>query len=126
MAKNASRVNTAACATANAAKYPGCAGINTAYVSAAGMSGLFGLRAGSLCKALDHCTGLPAECRLRAAVGSANITAALDLCTAEGVVGGSPVSSKWQAMSSCYVLSFIVLSCAATVFLHNTVVGYAL
>jgi hypothetical protein len=94
MAKNESRVNTATCATANAVKYPGCTGINIAYVTAAGMSGLFGLRAGSFCKALDYCTGLPAECRLRAAVGGANITAALDLCTAEGVVGGSPVSSE--------------------------------
>jgi hypothetical protein len=94
MAKNESRDNTAACATANAVMYPGCTAINTAYISAVGLSGLFGLRAGSLCKALDYCTGLPAECRLRAAVGSANITAALDLCTAEGIVGGSPVSSE--------------------------------
>jgi hypothetical protein len=93
MAKNTSRVFTTACASM-AAKYPGCADINTAYVSAAGMSGLFGLRAGSLCKALAQCTDLPADCRLRAAVGGANVTAALDLCTAEGIVGGSPVSSE--------------------------------
>ncbi|KAF6251912.1 hypothetical protein COO60DRAFT_1674268 [Scenedesmus sp. NREL 46B-D3] len=85
------RVSTAPCA-ANAAKYDACTAINTAYVSPASMSGLFGLRAGSLCRALGMCTGLPAGCRLRAAVAGSDITAALDLCTVEGVVGGSPVS----------------------------------
>jgi hypothetical protein len=99
MAKNASRVNTAACSSV-VGKYPACTAINTNYVSAAGVSGLFGLRAGSLCKALEQCTDLPADCRLRAAVAGTNITAALDLCTAEGIVGGTPVSSKWMFIPS--------------------------
>lgn len=99
MAKNTSRVFTAACASV-VGKYPACTDISAAYISATGMSGLFGLRAGSLCKALGQCTDLPAGCTLREAVAGANVTAALDLCSAEGIVGGTPVSSELAAGSA--------------------------
>lgn len=56
--------------------------------------GYFGLRAGALCAALGECKELPTTCILKAAVNTANITGKIDLCTAEGVAGGSVLSSK--------------------------------
>jgi hypothetical protein len=51
-------------------------------------SGYFGLRAGALCSALQQCSNIPSTCRLTA--GSANVNASsLDLCSAEGVAGGT-------------------------------------
>ncbi|KAF8061401.1 hypothetical protein HT031_004492 [Scenedesmus sp. PABB004] len=82
--------------TAACAAFPGatatCTAINIAYIAPVGSSGLIGLRAGALCKALDQCTGLPATCALTATVGAVNVTGALDTCTAEGITGGSQLS----------------------------------
>lgn len=54
----------------------------------------FALRAGAVCTAMQSCTGLPATCTVPLKATSivtpaVNITGSLDLCTREGLTGGS-------------------------------------
>jgi hypothetical protein len=49
----------------------------------------FALRAGALCTAMQRCINVPQTCVLKMLVGTANISAALDMCSAEGVAGGT-------------------------------------
>lgn len=77
----------------------------------------FGFRAGALCRALRQCTDLPTTCALRAVVRGRNITSNLDLCTAEGVVGGTMLSRKSSTagcdctafVKACFVLHALVI-----------------
>lgn len=77
-----------------------CPSITPRYLTAVeGKStGYFGLRAAALCSALGRCANVPTTCQLRAEVARTNITGALDLCTAEGIVGGSAV---FQGKTCC-------------------------
>lgn len=71
-----------------------CDSIKTKYLTAEDgkSTGYFGLRAAVLCSALGKCVKIPATgCDLKAEVVGVNKTGALDLCTAEGIVGGSAV-----------------------------------
>lgn len=68
-----------------------CTAITTKYITPSGSPGFIGLRAGALCSLVGQCEALPASCTLTALVGSVNVTGTLDLCTAEGIQGGTPV-----------------------------------
>lgn len=70
-----------------------CSFISNAYILPSGSSGYFGLRPGALCSSLGQCASLPADCRLRtsAAPPLVNVTGNLDMCSAEGIAGGSPL-----------------------------------
>jgi hypothetical protein len=72
-----------------------CQFVIQSYIMPAGSSGYFGLRPGAVCSSLGECCGLPASCKLTVGpVPSApltNVTGGLDMCSAEGIVGGSPL-----------------------------------
>jgi hypothetical protein len=66
-----------------------CDDVSSRYITpTAASSGYFGLRAGALCSALEQCSNLPSTCRLTSGTASVNASS-LDLCSAEGVVGGT-------------------------------------
>lgn len=71
-----------------------CQFIIQSYLMPAGSSGYFGLRPGAVCKSLGECSALPPECKLKVTEGTplANVTGGLDMCTAEGVSGGSALT----------------------------------
>lgn len=72
-----------------------CQFVIQSYIMPAGSSGYFGLRPGAVCSSLGECSALPVSCKLTVApVPSApltNVTGGLDMCSAEGIVGGSPL-----------------------------------
>jgi hypothetical protein len=72
-----------------------CQFIIQSYIMPAGSSGYFGLRPGAVCKSLGECSALPPDCNLKVTDGTplANVTGGLDMCTAEGVSGGSALTS---------------------------------
>jgi hypothetical protein len=51
----------------------------------------FPLRAGAVCMAMTRCSNVPAACSLNvtSVTSSSRVVGGLDLCTAEGVAGGS-------------------------------------
>jgi hypothetical protein len=74
-----------------------CDDLSSRYIlPSATSSGYFGLRAGVLCSALQQCSNLPSTCRLRADAINVNASS-LDLCTAEGVVGGTALKDVTTA-----------------------------
>lgn len=82
-------------AACNAAATPAtaaadCTNLVKYFTESATSTGLFGLRAAAVCSGLKKCT--QASCQLRAAVAGVNKTAAIDLCTAEGIVGGTQIA----------------------------------
>lgn len=83
---------TAACAEAATKGQGVCTGITDKFLTVKeGVTGNFGLRAAALCSALGKCAKLPEGSMLRSDVAGTNRTGVLDLCTAEGIVGGSAV-----------------------------------
>lgn len=91
-----------------------CQFVTQSYIMPSGSSGYFGLRPGAVCSSLGECSALPADCRLRVTDGAPllNVTGALDMCSAEGIVNGSALPGvatvagepvKWSAQ---FILSF--------------------
>lgn len=72
-----------------------CQFVIQTYIMPTGSSGYFGLRPGAVCSSLGECSALPADCKLTVApvpaTPLANVTGGLDMCSAEGIVGGSPL-----------------------------------
>jgi hypothetical protein len=70
-----------------------CQFVIQTYIMPSGSSGYFGLRSGAVCSSLGECSALSADCRLAVTPVPveplANVTGGLDMCSAEGVAGGS-------------------------------------
>jgi hypothetical protein len=73
-------------------------------------SGCFGLRAGALCSALQQCPNLPTDCKLRADAINVNASS-LDLCTAEGVIGGTALKDVTTAAGESWARAVLVCTC---------------
>jgi hypothetical protein len=87
-----------------------CDDVSSRYITpTAASSGYFGLRAGALCSALEQCSNLPSTCRLTSGTASVNASS-LDLCSAEGVVGGTAmkdvvtVAGEFKRFKTAYCL----------------------
>lgn len=80
-----------------------CGFVANSYIVPVANSGYFGLRPGAVCSTLGQCASLPTDCRLRttALAPLLNITGSLDMCSAEGIAGGSALSGVVVATGGC-------------------------
>lgn len=100
-----------------------CDDLATRYITpTATSSGYFGLRAGALCSALQQCSNLPGDCKLKADAINVNASS-LDLCTAEGVVGGATLKDVTTAAGELGWASAGIHTCAVHVLLTCDVSG---
>ena len=78
-------------------------------------NGNMGKRAGLLCSALQECAkDLGTSCNITAAVGSANVTRPLGLCSIEGVNGGTPVNNIGSSITIPTGRCFLSEDCRST------------
>lgn len=81
--------------------------ISTYIMAPPGGSGYFGLRPAAVCSSLGQCSALPADCLLQVTSGSPllNVTGSLDMCSAEGVAGGSALAGVSSAAGNALLLT---------------------
>jgi hypothetical protein len=82
-----------------------CQFVIQTYIMPSGSSGYFGLRPGAVCSSLGECSALPADCRLAVTPVPSepltNVTGGLDMCTAEGIAGGSQLLGVVTVAGGC-------------------------